>query len=61
MAVFRRLVFAALAAGLLSGIFAAVAHQIGTVPLILEAETYENSPAHAMAPSGPPTLCSPIS
>jgi cobalt transporter subunit CbtA len=49
MAIFRRLVFAALGAGLLSGVFAAVAHQIGTVPLILEAETYENSSAHAMA------------
>ena len=34
MAVFRRLVFAALCAGLLSGVFATVAHPIGTVPLI---------------------------
>src|SRR5947209_9951855 len=41
MAVFRRLVFAALCAGLLSGVFAAAAHQFGTVPLILQAETYE--------------------
>ena len=41
MAVFRRLVFAALCAGLLAGIFATAAHQIGTVPLILEAEQYE--------------------
>src|SRR5437868_14129930 len=49
MAVFRRLVFAALGAGLLSGIFAAVAHQIGTGPLIREAATYENSSAHATA------------
>jgi len=47
MAVFRRLVFAALCAGLLSGVFATVAHQIATVPLILEAETYEKSSAHA--------------
>jgi cobalt transporter subunit CbtA len=43
MATFRRLVFAALCAGLLSGVFAAVAHQLATVPLILEAETYEKS------------------
>src|ERR1700730_325426 len=41
MAIFRRLVFAALCAGLLSGVFATVAHQIVTVPLILQAETYE--------------------
>jgi len=45
MAAFRRLVGAALCAGLLSGLFAAMAHQLGTVPLILEAETYE-APAH---------------
>ena len=49
MAVFRRLVFAALCAGLLSGVFAAMAHQIATVPLILEAETYEKSSAHTSA------------
>jgi len=48
MATFRQLVFAALCAGLLSGVLAAVAHQIGTVPLILEAETYEAAaPPHA--------------
>ena len=41
MAVFRRLLYAALCAGLLSGFVAAAAHQIGTVPLILKAETYE--------------------
>src|SRR5436309_12969884 len=49
MAVFRRLVFAALCAGLLSGVFAAVAHQIATVPLILEAETYEKSASRTSA------------
>jgi len=49
MAVFRRLLFAALCAGFLSGVFATVAHQIATVPLILEAETYEESSAHASA------------
>jgi cobalt transporter subunit CbtA len=49
MAIFRRLVFAALCAGLLSGGFATMAHQIATVPLILEAETYEKSAAHASA------------
>ena len=49
MAVFRRLIFAALCAGLLSGVFATVAHQIATVPLILQAETYENPAERAMA------------
>src|SRR5437773_509959 len=48
MAAFRRLVFAALCAGLLAGVFAAVAHHIGTVPVILQAEAYEKQmpPAH---------------
>src|SRR5712671_5672692 len=49
MPVFRRLLYAALCAGLLSGIVAAGAHQIGTVPLILEAETYEEAAQHATA------------
>ena len=46
MAVFRRLVFAAFCAGLLSGVFATVAHQIATVPLILQAESYEKPSVH---------------
>src|SRR6516165_2094610 len=59
MAVFRRLVFTAPCAGLLSGVFAAVAHQVGTIPLILEAETHEKAPVHTMAahehpPAGEP-------
>ena len=41
MGVFRRLLLAALCAGLVSGVVAAVAHQVGTVPLILQAETHE--------------------
>jgi cobalt transporter subunit CbtA len=49
MAVFRRLVFAALGAGLLAGLFVAAAHQIGTVPLILQAEIYEKPSVHAAA------------
>jgi cobalt transporter subunit CbtA len=49
MAAFRRLVFAALCAGLLSGVFVTLAHQICTVPLILQAETYETPPERAMA------------
>jgi cobalt transporter subunit CbtA len=49
VAAFRSLVFAALCAGLLSGVFATAAHQIGTVPLIRQAETYEKPSKHAMA------------
>ena len=49
MAVFRRLVLVALCAGLLSGIFATAAHQIGTVPVILKAEMYEKAAEHQAA------------
>jgi cobalt transporter subunit CbtA len=47
MAAFRRLFYAALCAGLLSGVFVAIAHQIGTAPLIHEAETFEEAQHHA--------------
>ena len=46
MPAFRRMVYAALCAGLLCGILAAGAHQIGTVPLILAAEAYEAAAQH---------------
>jgi cobalt transporter subunit CbtA len=49
MAFFRRLVLVALCAGLLSGIFATAAHQIGTVPVILKAEMYEKAAEHQAA------------
>jgi cobalt transporter subunit CbtA len=49
MAIFRRLILAALCAGLLSGIFLTVAHQIGTVPVILKAEVYERATEQAKA------------
>ncbi|MDA1308828.1 MAG: CbtA family protein [Proteobacteria bacterium] len=39
----RRLFFAAIAAGLLAGVIISAIHQVTTVPLILQAETYENS------------------
>ncbi|MFN8721728.1 MAG: CbtA family protein [Rhodospirillales bacterium] len=45
MALFRRLLFAALCAGLLSGAVATLAHQFGTVPVILAAEGHEPTPA----------------
>jgi cobalt transporter subunit CbtA len=50
MGVFRRLLLAALCAGLVSGVVAAVAHQLGTVPLILQAETYEKPAPHGGQP-----------
>ena len=47
MAVFRRLLYAALCAGVFAGAVAAVAHQLGTVPLIIEAEKYEHAAQQA--------------
>ena len=41
--VLRRLLFAAMCAGLLSGVVAMAAHQLGTVPLLLKAEEYEHA------------------
>lgn len=45
MQTFRSIVFTALAAGLLVGLVTALVHQVGVVPLILEAETYETAEA----------------
>lgn len=47
MGIFRRLLLAALCAGLVAGVVAALAHQFGTVPLILQAETFEKPAASA--------------
>ena len=51
MHLFRRIVFAAACAGLLTGVLVTVAHQVGTVPVILRAEVYERTAdaAHAEA------------
>ena len=43
MALFQRLFFAVLLAGLISGAAMAALQQWRVVPLILEAETYENA------------------
>ena len=45
----RRVLLAALCAGVLAGAFAAFLHHVATVPLILEAETYEHAAGHAHA------------
>jgi cobalt transporter subunit CbtA len=50
MTVFRRLVWVALCAGLLAGLFATVAHQVSTVPVILKAEVYEKAAEHTQPP-----------
>ena len=42
-----RVVFAALVAGLLAGVFATAAQSVLVVPLILQAETYEEAAAHS--------------
>jgi cobalt transporter subunit CbtA len=43
MQMFRRLFIAAASAGLLSGLFAVLVHQVTTRPIILEAEVYEKA------------------
>ncbi|MFZ5791515.1 MAG: CbtA family protein [Pseudomonadota bacterium] len=53
---FRKLFSAAALAGLIAGLFVTGLHQIGTVPVILEAETYEKTgeaPAAATADAMP--------
>jgi cobalt transporter subunit CbtA len=48
MAAFSRLIVVALCAGVLSGVVTTAAHQIGTVPLILQAELYEQPKSAAI-------------
>lgn len=43
MAEFRNIVFASVLAGLLAGLFVTLVQLVGTVPLILQAEVYENA------------------
>lgn len=53
MALFRRIFFVAALAGLLAGLFVTALHQVGTVPVILKAEVYEQAAeAPAAAPAG---------
>lgn len=51
MTLFRNIVFAAALAGLIAGVFVTVVHEIGTVPIILKAETYENAADDSAAPA----------
>ncbi|MDQ7251318.1 CbtA family protein [Dongia sedimenti] len=50
MQMFRRLFIAAASAGLLSGLFVTLIHQVTTVPVILEAEVFEKA-AEAPVPA----------
>lgn len=57
MSLFRNIVFTAVIAGLLSGLLLTIMQSFSTVPLILQAETYENAEAghshsHDAAPAG---------
>ena len=47
MTQFRNIVFVAALAGLIAGVFVTILHSIGTVPIILKAETYETDGAAA--------------
>jgi len=49
--IFRHIFFVAALAGLISGVFVTVAHEIGTVPIILKAENYEKAAEQAAVPS----------
>ncbi len=49
MTPFRNIVFAAALAGLIAGLFVTIAHTVGTVPIILKAETYEKAAENGAA------------
>ncbi len=51
MTPFRNIVFAAALAGLIAGLFVTIAHTVGTVPIILKAETYEKVAETSAAPA----------
>jgi len=52
----RRILLVALCAGMLSGAFAAILHQLATVPLILEAEKYEHATEHVAPHAAPASV-----
>src|SRR5262245_21685033 len=55
MQVFRRLFIAAASAGLLSGLFVTLVHQVTTVPVILDAEVFEKAADEKAAAAPAPT------
>ncbi len=58
MAAFRAIIFSSALAGLIVGILVTLAQQLGTVPLILQAEGYEQAAAEQPAPAGQPPAAS---
>jgi cobalt transporter subunit CbtA len=54
MSVFRAIVFASALAGLIVGLVVTLAQQLGTIPLILQAEVYEQAAAAPATPAGQP-------
>jgi cobalt transporter subunit CbtA len=59
MKMFRRLFIAAASAGLLSGLFAVLAHNVTTRPIILEAEVYEKAADEKAAAAAATDLATP--
>ena len=53
MQMFRRLFIAAASAGLLSGLFVTLVHQVTTVPIILDAEVFEKAAEEKEAAAAP--------
>ena len=51
MTLFRNIVFAAALAGLIAGLFVTIVHMVGTVPIILKAETYEKAAESGATPA----------
>ncbi len=51
---FRLMIVAALVAGIVSGVLFSVAEQILTVPIIIEAESYENTARELLSEADPP-------
>ncbi len=59
MSLFRQLFFVALCAGTLSGVVITAAHQVGSVPIILEAEVFEKAAEAKAAGAGPAPVSTP--
>ena len=59
MQMFRRLFIAAASAGLLSGLFVTLIHQVTTVPVILDAEVFEQAADEKVASAEPATDAAP--
>lgn len=54
MAAFRSFFLVAALAGVIAGVFVTLVHHVGTVPIILQAETYETAGEEAAPPAAAP-------